>query len=261
MIMKHISAKPSHYNYGCEHYDAFNEDNSKIINQTIESILKKNNKKTVLDLTCGTGSQVFWLTQRGYNVTGVDINSKMLKIARKKAKHANRQIKFLRGDIRTTHVGQFDSIISIFNAIGHLTKQDFKKALVNIAANLKDGGLYIFDIYNLSYLLTGTNITDLTIDWLEKDSHKNIRTIQYSTIDNDGILASYTTSYVQTGYNKPKISKEAQTLQVYTKQQLLEMLQKTRFDNVKVCEINGAKFHETKSDRLLVTATKRRTKN
>lgn len=31
----------------------------------------------------------------------------------------------------------------------------------------KDGGLYIFDINNLSFLLDGNNITSLTIDWQE----------------------------------------------------------------------------------------------
>lgn len=81
----HSSAKPSHYSKEAESYDSFNETNSKTINQLIETILKKHGVKTVLDLTCGTGSQVFWLTKCGYEVVGADINSKMLKVASSKA--------------------------------------------------------------------------------------------------------------------------------------------------------------------------------
>lgn len=87
--MRHKSAKPSHYNQESEHYDDFNEENSKLINKTVENILKKQRIKTVLDLTCGTGSQVFWLTQCGFKVTGTDINSQMLKIAKKRPTRPN----------------------------------------------------------------------------------------------------------------------------------------------------------------------------
>ena len=83
-LLLHQTAKPSHYNKESESYDAFNEARSAVINDSIEKILKKYNVKTVLDLTCGTGSQVFWLAQQGFTVIGSDINEKMLKIAREK---------------------------------------------------------------------------------------------------------------------------------------------------------------------------------
>lgn len=151
----HKSAKPSHYNKEAENYDAFNEANSKPINQLIETILKKHRVKTVLDLTCGTGSQVFWLAKRGYEVVGADINSKMLKVANSKAQKEKLALKFLKGDMRTIKVGKFDAVITIFNAVGHLTKIDFEEAMKNISDNLKDGDLYIFDINNLSFLMDG----------------------------------------------------------------------------------------------------------
>ena len=85
----HESAQKSHYDRGAEQYDTFNEENSQIINNTVETILKKHGIKTVLDLTCETGSQVFWLAKRGYEVIGSDFNQSMLKIAKDKAKAEN----------------------------------------------------------------------------------------------------------------------------------------------------------------------------
>jgi hypothetical protein len=50
----------------------------------------------------------------------------MLAIAKKKAKAAEIDCQLLLGDMRTSRLGVFDSVITIFNAIGHLTKNDFR---------------------------------------------------------------------------------------------------------------------------------------
>ena len=187
--MPHTSARSSHYDSGAETYDHFNERKSAVINGVLEGILKQYGVRSVLDLTCGTGSQVFWLLKCGFNVKGADINVKMLSIAKKKAIQQAVNPGFIEGDMRTLNVGQFDAVLTIFNAVGHLTKNDFEKAMHNINSNLKDGGLYIFDIFNLTYLLAEDNITSLTIDWQKKEGDTKTRLIQYSTIDQDGILS------------------------------------------------------------------------
>ncbi len=252
----HYSAKASHYNKDAKHYDEFNEENSKVINQALEQILKDNHVKTVLDLTCGTGSQVFWLTKSGYDVIGADINPLMLKVAKGKAKQGKLDIKFLEGDMRNLYVGKFDAVITIFNAIGHLTNVDFEKAMRNINSNLKSGGLYIFDINNLDYLIKDNNITALTIDWQRTIGDTKIRDIQYSTISTDGILESYTISHEQKGFEKPKIYNSSQTLQVYSAQQLKEMLERNGFVVLDQCATDGSKFVETSTDRILTVAKK-----
>ena len=250
----HTSAKPSHYDKESKHYDSFNDENSKTINRTIEKILKQNQVNTVLDLTCGTGSQVFWLAKRGFVVEGYDINSKMITIANRKAKNANFNIGFKKGDMRTTKAGKFDAVVTIFNAVGHLTKNDFEKAMRNIHANLNDKGLYIFDIFNLNYLLDSDNITKLTIDFQKKSGKVTAREIQYSTITHDGVLASYDIYHEQTGVGKPKMSTAFQTLQVYNVKQLKEMLKRNGFKVLRQCNVDGKKFHDKKSERVLMVA-------
>ena len=64
-----------------------------------DMIFSKHNIETVLDLTCGTGLQVFWLVKKGFKVIGSDINSKMLKFAKEKAKNKDLSIRFIKGDI------------------------------------------------------------------------------------------------------------------------------------------------------------------
>jgi SAM-dependent methyltransferase len=255
--LPHTSAKPSHYNHEAKQYDIFNEsDFNKRTNPIIEKLLKKHKVKSVLDLTCGTGGQIFYLGKRGYEVVGSDINTAMLKIAQNKASSDKLNIKLFKGDMRTTKAGEFDAVITIFNAVGHLTKTDFAKAMRNIHSNLKNGGIYLFDIYNLNYLLKDNNITKLTIDWQKKTSNGKARVIQYSTIDTKGVLASYTTAYEQHGAGKPKITKGAQTLQVYTAMQLQEILHKTGFKVIGKCGIDGSKFSDSRTEQMFIVARK-----
>ena len=195
-------------------------------------------------MTCGTGSQVFWLMDQGFNVTGADINASMLKVAKEKAQ--GQKVSLIEGNMCTLKVGTFDAAITIFNAVGHLTKQDFEKAICNIHQNLNAGGLYIFDIFNLSYLQHRDNITKLTIDWLVE----GVRKIQYSTIDHEGIMASFTT---RLGEDK---TLSEQTLQVYSARQLRIMLERNGFTIIEQTGADGVPFIEEKSERILTVAKK-----
>lgn len=253
----HMSASSSHYDKEAASYDAFNEERSQVINKFIESVCKGHGVKTVLDVTCGTGSQVFWLAKRGYEVTGYDISEKMISIARQKAEKEELDVVFGVADMCTVQAGQFDAVLSIFNAVGHLTKDDFETAMKNIHTNLNPGGLYLFDIFNLDYLRADDNITKLTIDWLKREDDVVMREIQYSTISTDGVLASHDIYHRQEGDGEPEISTAFQTLQVYSAQQLREMLERNGFDVVKVYNVDGSSFDEIKSERMMLVACKK----
>lgn len=253
--MKHVSAKASHYDYSADKYDAINEKFIEVQNAVIAKILKKHKVKSVLDLTCGTGSQVFYLAQNGFEVVGSDINQKMLAVAKKKAKVTKIDCRLFLGDMRTSRAGTFDSVITIFNAIGHLTKSDFKKALRNVHKNLRSGGIYVFDIFNLNYMLDGNNITNLTIDKMAKEKTRTVRKIQFSTIDHDGVLGSHTTSIVtKAGSKLPKEAKGSQTLQIYSASELKKMLEECGFQLISKSAMDGSLFSDKKTKQMLIVA-------
>ena len=250
---------PDWYDKDSEFEEVFHKDttNEKITNRTIEKILKKYKVKTVLDLTCGTGSQVFHLLKRGFKVTGSDISKGMLKIAQRKAKQEKIKIKFLRGDMRTINVGNFDAAITIFNAIGHLTKADFSKTMRNIHKNLNDGGMYIFDILNLNYVLDKDNIMKMSMERMATAGHMKVRELQHSIIDSSGILTSYTIFYTQKAKKTPTVaSKHTITLQLYTADELRKLLDKNGFKVLNQCGIDGSKFNEKKTERIVTIAKK-----
>jgi len=212
--------------------------------------------QTVLDLTCGTGSQVFFLAKRDYKCVGGDISPALLEIARTKAHNEKIDVKFIDGDMRTLKVGKFDAVITIFNAIGHLTKVGFVKAMKNIHQNLKSGGIYVFDILNLE-AMTDTVVSDLAYCVHKKFNDSQMYIVQYSTIDrNNGHLTSYDNYIVQKNAANPERFSHKFSLQIYTAQELREMLAKNGFETIGQYAMDGSEFLEKKSLNILTVARK-----
>jgi SAM-dependent methyltransferase len=225
-------------------------------NGVVERLLKTHKVQTVLDLTCGTGSQVFFLAKRGYKIVGADFSPALLAIARAKARNEKIDVKFIDGDMRTLMVGKFDAVITIFNAVGHLTKAGFAKAIKNIHQNLKTGGIYIFDILNLE-AMTDTVVADLAYCVHKKFNDTQMYIVQYSTINrNNGHLTSYDHYIVQKNADKPEKFDHTFSLQIYTAKELRAMLAKNGFETIGQYAMDGSEFLEKKSLNLLTVARK-----
>jgi len=243
------------YDYAnqAEYYDIL-EGNTRVenFNNILDKLLKKNSVKSVLDITCGTGVQAIFLDKKGYDVTASDFSKEMSAIAQKKYP----KLKFNQGDIRNAKYGKFDCVISIFNSIGHLSKSDFEKAIQNIADNLKAGGIYIFDIFNLDFMRHGF-IKEEFIDTLkEVDGIKFVRFNKNIFNLKEGIINMNQRIYIQKGLSKPKISEESWDMQIYSSSQLKDILGKNGFEIVEFLNMDGTKFDKENSLSILTIARK-----
>lgn len=254
---KHALGLPFEYQQKPEYFDAHNvNESTESKNAFIESLLKAQNVKTILDMTCGTGSQVFYLAKRGYEVTGSDFSPVLLVQARKKATAEGLNLTFIDGDMRTLKAGQFDAVITIFSAIGHLTKPDFEKTLQNIRTNLKDGGIYVFDIFNLQ-AITDDVIADFAMDIESVVNGAKVRNKQHSEIDREnGLLTSHDHyTILKDGY-EPEVHTNTFSLQIYTAEQLRVMLERNGFEVIHHYDMDGNDFVADKSLNILTVARK-----
>lgn len=249
---------PLEYKKFPEYFDAHNIcDDTDSKNSVIEKLLRAHKVKTVLDLTCGTGSQVFFLAKRGYHVTGADFSPALLEIARARASNEKIDVKFIDGDMRDLKVGTFDAIITIFNAVGHLTKKGFEKAIRNIHKNLKDGGVYVFDIFNLE-VMTDEIVAGLAMHTHKKIGDTQIHALQCSSIDrNKGILTSYDSCMIQKNADKPQSFNNKFSLQIYTTKELKEVLATNGFETLGQYGMDGSEFLAGKSLNILTVARKK----
>jgi 2-polyprenyl-3-methyl-5-hydroxy-6-metoxy-1,4-benzoquinol methylase len=252
---QHKLGLPLEYQQIPEYFDAHNiNEQTDAKNAVIEKLLKNQNIKTVLDMTCGTGSQVFYLADRGYEVIGSDFSPALIAKARKKATELQRTITFIDGDMRTLQAGKFDAVITIFNAIGHLTKADFEITLQNIRANLKDNGLYIFDIFNLQ-AITDKIIHDFAMDIESVINGDTIHNVQHSEIDREnGLLTSHDHYTISKQNGSPETYTNSFSLQIYTAAELQKILAHNGFEVLSQYDMDGNDFVAEKSLNILTVA-------
>lgn len=100
--------------------------------------------RSVLDVSCGIGTQSIGLAKRGFNVTGSDLSAPAVARAQEEAARRSVAIDFSLCDMRKAfehHARQFDVLISADNSITHLLNdEDLLSALKQIYLCTRPGG-------------------------------------------------------------------------------------------------------------------------
>ena len=105
---------------------------------------------TLLDCSCGIGTQAIGLALEGFDVTGTDLSQRSIDRARREADAFGVTVKWGVVDFRTLAVdvpGTFDVVLSCDNSLPHLlTDNDLRLALTHMYAKLGPGGLLVIGI-------------------------------------------------------------------------------------------------------------------
>jgi SAM-dependent methyltransferase len=242
------------YSVQAKYYDVLEENPSvEAFNKVLDKLLKKHKVKSVFDITCGTGAQAIYLDKNGYNVTASDFSKEMVAIAQKK----DPKIKFKQADMRSANFGKFDAVISIFNAIGHLSKSDFQKAIQNISNNLKTEGLYIFDIFNYGFMKKNFIPYEFIDTCKEVDGIKYVRFNKNKFDKKKQLMTMNQRTYIQEGLDKPQIFTDSWDMQIYSSEQLKNILEENGFEIIEFLSMDGKKFDKENSLFILTIAKKK----
>jgi len=173
-------------NYYDDIYASIDKDYS-VETKKLQKFIQKHKKSggyKLLDVACGTGTHTNLLSQH-YHVEGIDLDSKMLSVARKKYP----VIKFHNGnmlDFSLNH--KFDVIICLFSSIGYVrTKPNLVKAIQNMAGHLLPGGVLLVEPWFSSEQwsvghthMTVVNRDDLKIARMSRSSRRgNVSIIEF----------------------------------------------------------------------------------
>lgn len=106
------------------------------------------NDGLVLDLGCGTGTLTRLLSDRGYDMIGVDLSGEMLELAMEKEAEEPKGILYLMQDMREFELyGTVRAIVSICDSMNYiLDEEDFVQVLKLANNYLDPGGVFIFDL-------------------------------------------------------------------------------------------------------------------
>jgi SAM-dependent methyltransferase len=119
----------------------------------------------ILDLACGTGRHLIPLSQQGFNMVGLDISAKLLKIAKQRW----HEVQIVRGDIRFLPFKPqaFAAAISMDTSFGYLpSEHDDGVSLNELRRTLRKEGILIFDVFHQEQLMIKYQGKGKGLKWL-----------------------------------------------------------------------------------------------
>lgn len=129
-------------------YDSIAADYDKMFSapsERIGELLKYLGQEAViLDVGCGAGNNAVYLSNLGYNVTGIDTSDNMLTIAKNKKSNA----KFIQGDVYNLNFSDnsFDCIVLSY-ILCHLTNNDIADCLARLTHILMHNGVLFIELF------------------------------------------------------------------------------------------------------------------
>lgn len=117
-------------------------------------IFQEHQARRIVDWACGTGRHAVYLTQQGYEVTGVDMSPEMLALAQENAASEGVRVTWVESDLceideELDDLSPFDGAICVGNSLSVLdTEEKLRKAFTNMYRELRTGGVFIAQILN-----------------------------------------------------------------------------------------------------------------
>lgn len=136
----------------------------------------------LLDVACGTGGFSLQFAKMGMAVTAADPSPEMLSVAQKKASATDLDIMLVCQSARDTKLPYaVDGAVCCLDSINHIIdKRELKASFRAVAAAIKYGGLFIFDVntpFKHRNILSGNTFViendDVYCVWQNSDCEKN----------------------------------------------------------------------------------------
>ena len=196
-----------------------------------DSILERNNCRSLLELGSGSGMLARKFLQKGYDYLGVDLSDEMLEIARTEIKADP----FRQGDMRNLSFDrQFDAVIITGRSISYvIDNKGLNDTFTGVHKSLKKRGLFIFGVFEAN------GIFDNFLDFeqtFELD-HKTIRRISKLKKNlSTGWTYDWYAKYIIEENGRISEFDDLTTLRSFTKDEVLLFLKLNSFNVIEIME-------------------------
>jgi ubiquinone/menaquinone biosynthesis C-methylase UbiE len=202
--------------------------------------------KNVLDMAAGSGRHAIIFAEKGFNVTAVDLSENLISVGKKNAESENVKIEFVHSDIRHFDPNiKYHLILNLFTSIGYFEKDEENYFILNKAYNLlENNGYFVLDYFNKRFV--ENNLVPSTVDEFDGSV-----ITQNRFIEGERIIKEITID------NKGKINKYFESVRMFSKDELINMLQKLGFRIIKTFgDFMGNSFELESSPRIIIIASK-----
>ncbi|MFN7686058.1 MAG: class I SAM-dependent methyltransferase [Oligoflexia bacterium] len=198
----------------------------------------------ILDAPCGTGRHAVLFAQKGYSVTGIDINPLLLVRARRNSLKAKNgaQLQFIEGNLANLRDfrGSFDAVLNLFTSFGYMsTDQKNRLVLKHLIAALKPGGKLVIHLMNRDWLMRVFR----PVDW-SKSTHKFTLEARRYDPKSRFIEAQRIVLNERTG----EASRQFHRIRLYSKPEMVRLMRECGLTRIRVFgDYQGAKFQRFQS--------------
>ena len=227
-------------------YKHRDENEARLLVNSIISITNIKDNSKILDLACGAGRHSIQFAKRGYPVTAVDLSNNLLKNAKINAQNAKVNINFIHADIRDFYVDErFDLVLNLFTSFGYFeTDEDNFKVFQTAYNHLNKNGFFIFDYFNKKYLednlIPNTNLILEDGEIIQKRRIENGRVIKDIIINKNGYKKHF-----------------KESVKIYSLEKIKNELEQTKFNIRNIFgSFDKAEYDENLSDRIIIIAQK-----
>ncbi|MEY9948381.1 trans-aconitate 2-methyltransferase [Kitasatospora sp. GAS1066B] len=173
---------------------------------------------SILDVPCGFGRHAGPLTERGYQVTGIDASAEQIDQARQRHPKAT----FAQADMRTPPPGPFDVVLNLWTSFGYLdTPSEDQQALTAWASALNPGGHLVMEL--------------TTRERAEYENRRAAEPISTKSVTHEGVTEDawydWEARIAHVRYTRPGWSRTCRT-RMYSRPELHAMLTAAGFSTV-----------------------------
>ncbi|MGB7340994.1 MAG: class I SAM-dependent methyltransferase [Phototrophicaceae bacterium] len=209
--------------------------------------------RQILDLGCGTGESISWLTQHGYIVSGIDESAEMLTIARQNLQQRNVNAQLVQGDFRANSNFSDQDMVLAINVLNEVNNiRELEQVFKHTHAILRAGKWMVFDFYTIEGLYqrnqaaynivhNSDNLTIFTGNRL--DYEKSIQTRDYMIFQQEE--------------DRWQRYQAQRTLRAYPIQGVVALLKRAGFNVEHVLNLNMTEYNSNQpTDRVIIFAEK-----
>jgi SAM-dependent methyltransferase len=227
--------------------DSLTDERSNAEVALLMKMLELDSPMKILDLACGFGRHSNRLAALGHSVTGIDLMSDFLEIARKKAAEMGVRVDYRQGDMRQiSFTEEFDRVISLYTSFGYFEDDENGLVMENMSRALKPGGLLLLDVPNRDVVVKGLPRSSV----IDKNGDLMIDRVSFNALTgrshNQRIV-------IRNGVRKDKPF----SIRLYNATEIRDLLYKVGLDVCKVSADDGQPL-SVGSRRIVVTARKPR---